>query len=184
MSRRLISVLLAVACVILSGVVLRMAEDNPWQEYDYVDVPTGEWVSIDRGISMRVTNLTLGRDMTKRGEVIGVSAGRFVLVEGEIRATKDRASGFKFELQSGERSYRSIDENGMITPVGQITTYAAVFELPQDAFNDLTVVMEDVEIINGYTRRLRHAPKISDQDVESSRLQKVELPSSEARVIN
>lgn len=183
MNRRVISVLLAVLCVIGSGAVLRFAEDHPWREYDHVNADVGEWVSIGQGGYIRITSVSLGRDMTKRGEVVGMSSGRFVQVEGEIRAEEQKLSGFNYELHSDGRTYQPIDENGMITPPGHISNYGAIFEVPEDALNDLTVTMYDVEYISGYTRRLRHTAKLSEQDLASSRLQKVELGSSELQVI-
>jgi hypothetical protein len=151
---RLVRLVVAIALVALAAVGLRLSDDE--DNFEVVRGVLGEPVPIHGGV-VTASDVRVGTALLRFDEVEARTAGLFVVVRVQIGATGTKAvSSPDARVLSGDRRYARFRPVGAgITQPGFETSVDAVFEVDPAAIDDLTVELYPVELVSGFTQRVR-----------------------------
>jgi hypothetical protein len=110
-----------------------------------------------RGGTVTVSDVRVGTALTRFDQVEARTPGLFVVVLVQIAATGTKSvSPPDARVLSGDRRYGRFRHLGAgITQPGFETSVDAVFEVDPAAIDDLTLELYPVELVTGFTQRIR-----------------------------
>ena len=154
--RRLISLIVALACVAVSAAGLRLSETAGTDD-DLIRGRVGETASINEGL-VTVDDVRVGTALKSNDQIRDRTNGMFVVVHVDAEATGPD----KLTLQSatlladGGLSYGTYDAlAGVSAETGFAVSTDVTFEVDPARIDDLTLELYETEFISGYQQRLR-----------------------------
>jgi hypothetical protein len=151
--RRVLPVLVALGCVLLAAVALRVSEPGDFQ---VVRGPLGQTVTVNEG-EVTVEQLQVGDALLERGDIAARTPGMFVVVHVVGAATgPDTLRLTASRLTSGDRSYLPYATLSGVTAVpGFQTAVDLVFEVDPARIDGLTLELWQNEVVSGYQQRVQ-----------------------------
>jgi hypothetical protein len=150
---RLLPALLALACVVLAAIALRVSEPP---EFQVVRGSLQEQVRLNEG-DVSVADVRIGDTVVEDGQTRFRTPGMFVVVRISGAATgRDTLRLTAFRLLSGDRVYEPFANLSSVTsPPGFVTAKDLVFEVDPGRIDGLTLELWPEEIVSGYQQRLQ-----------------------------
>ena len=147
---KLLALLVAFACVAVSGAGLQLSES----ELDYQEVKgvVGTPVSINGG-RLVVNNVRVATSISRQGEVETRTAGLFVVASVTLAAPGQKVSLSSARLLSGTRVYDAYSSWFISADPGFQGRSDAVFEVDPTRIDNLTLELWQTGIVNGYYQR-------------------------------
>ncbi len=153
---RLVSVIVALACVAVSAAGLRLSETAGTDD-DIIRGRVGETASINEGL-VTVDDVRVGTALKSNDQIRDRTTGMFVVVHVDAKATGPD----KLTLQSATLladdglSYGTYDAlAGVSAETGFAVSTDVTFEVDPARIDDLTLELYETEFISGYQQRLR-----------------------------
>jgi hypothetical protein len=151
---RVVRLVVAIAMVALAGIGLRLSDEE--DNFEVVRGVLGEPVPIHGG-TVTAGDIRAGTALIRYDEVEARTPGLFLVVRVQMAATATEAvEPPDARVLSGDRRY------GRFRPLGAGTTHPgfetsvdAVFEVDPAAIDDLTLELYPVELVSGFTQRVR-----------------------------
>ena len=153
--RRLISVIVALACVAVSAAGLRLSETAGTDD-DIIRGRVGETASINEGL-VTVDDVRVGTALKSNDQIRDRTNGMFVVVHVDAKATgPDKLSGSRLRCSPTGLSYGTYDAlAGVAAETGFAVSTDVTFEVDPARIDDLTLELYETEFISGYQQRLR-----------------------------
>lgn len=151
---RLVRVLVAIVLVALAAVGLRLSEDE-----DNVEIARGvlgEPLTVNGG-TVTASQVKVGTALVRYDQVSARTPGLFVAVRVQAAATGTEAVAvFDARVYSGNRRYDSFGfrKPGGAAP-GLQESLDVVFEVDPATLDDLTLELDPVELLSGYSQNVR-----------------------------
>lgn len=152
---RLPAILLAVACVAVATIGLRLTDTEPRRNVEVLAGRFDQVVRI-RGGEVRVTAMRFGTALSHDGEVKDRTNGMFVVLTVETSNTGTEQlllNGTK--LLSHDVTYSAYGYGGRLVDPGFRSTSDLSFEVDPEQIDDLTLDIYSAEVIAGYTQHAR-----------------------------
>jgi hypothetical protein len=183
---RLVRLLVAITLVALAAVGLRLSEDE--DNVEVVRGVLGQPLTIDGG-TVTASQVKVGTALVRYDEVAARTPGLFVAVRVQVAVTGTEAGPlFDARVYSSKRRY---DSFGIRRPGGSAPgleeSLDVVFEVDPATIDHLTLELDPVELLSGYSQNVRiHlgiTPANADRWREAGREQVIEAAERTVRGI-
>lgn len=165
--QHLVPVLVALACVVLAAVGLRLS-DPP--DFQVLRGELGAPVRMNDG-DVTVDRLQVGDSLLESGDIKYRTPGMFVVVNVSASATGAQSLRITdSRLTSGDRSYLPYSNLSSVTAVpGFTSSMDFVFEVDPNRIDDLTLELWQEEIVGGYNQRVQVPLRITAANADQWR---------------
>jgi hypothetical protein len=185
---RLVRLLVAITLVALATTGLRLSEGDEDTNFEIVRGVLGESLTINGG-TVTASQVKVGTALVRYDQISARTPGLFVAVRVQVAGTGTEAVPlFDARVYSGKRRY---DSFGFRKPGGSAPgleeSLDVVFEVDPATIDDLTLELDPVELLEGYSQNVRiHlgiTPANADQWREAGREQVIEAAERTLRGI-
>jgi hypothetical protein len=165
--QRLLPVLVALTCVVLAAVGLRLSEPPA---HEFLRGELGARVTLNDG-DVTVDQLQVGDSLLENGDITYRTPGMFVVVNVSAAATGSRPLRLTdSRLTSGDRSYLPFSNpSSMTADPGFVANADLVYEVDPTRIDGLTIELWQDEIVGGYYQRVQIPLQITAGNAEQWR---------------